>query len=337
MNYLKLIFFLFVIFGHIKSLNATLLDEIKERGFLICGVSEPRIGFADIDDQGKWKGLDVDMCKAVSAAIFGNSDKIEFVQTTNRSRFPLLYSGELDMLSRITTWTFSRDVNLGFEFPDVYFFDGQGFMVKSSLGINSAIELDGANICVIKDSVFTSNINKYFEINNIFYNPIYVELNDESFENFMSDRCDVYSDYITELGNKRITLPNSSSYLILPEVISKEPLSLVVRQGDDAWRDLVSWSFKVMIIAEELGINSQNIDNFIDTENGEIMRLLGIVGSYGDMIELNEKWAYNIIKYVGNFEEVFNRNLGPDSVLNLNRGLNNLYINGGLFYAPPFR
>ena len=337
MNYIKLIFFIFLILGHFKSLNASLLDEIKERGYLICGVSEPRIGFADIDDQGVWYGFDIDMCKAVSAAVFGDSNKVEFIQTNNRSRFPLLHGGELDMLSRITTWTFSRDVNLGFEFTDINFYDGQGFMVKDSLGVTSAKELDGANICVANDSIFTININKYFEINNIFYNPISVELNDEAFESFQSDRCDVYSDYVTELANKRITLSNPSNYIILPEIISKEPLSLVVRHDDDIWRDVVSWSFKVMVIAEELGINSKNIENFLDTENGEIMRLLGIVGSYGDMIELNEKWAYNIIKYVGNFEEVFNRNLGADSVLNLNRGLNNLYINGGLFYAPPFR
>lgn len=337
MKYLNFIFFLSIILIHFKSVNASLLDEIKERGYLICGVSEPRIGFADIDDQGDWQGFDVDMCKAISAAIFGDSNKVEFIQTSTRSRFPMLYSGELDLLSRITTWTFSRDVNLGFEFTDINFYDGQSFMVKSSLNVSSAKELDGASICVIKNTAFKINLDNFFTKNNITYTPITVDLNDEAFENFLSDRCDVYSNYLTELANIRLTLPNSSSYIILPEIISKEPLSFVVRQNDDNWRDVVSWTFKIMLIAEELNINSNNIETFNDSENGEIMRLLGLVGSYGDMIELDEKWAYNVIKLVGNYKEVYDNNLGIDTLMNLNRGLNKLYIDGGLMYAPPFR
>ena len=277
------------------------------------------------------------MCRAVAAAIFGDSNKVEFIMTTSRSRFPILAGGEVDMLSRITTWTFSRDVNLGFEFIGVNFYDGQGLMIRSSLGVLSAKDLDGVSICIISGTTSAFNIDVFFNNNNISYVPIYLEYDDEAFENFVLDRCDVYSNTVTELANKRIFLPNSTDYIILPELLSKEPLGPLVRHGDDQWRDVVSWSLKVMVIAEELNITSQNIDEYLDTDNNEILRLLGMVGSYGDMIELEEKWAYNIIKLVGNYKEVFNRNLGPETILNLSRGLNKLYTEGGLLYAPPFR
>ena len=328
---------IFVFFIKFFPLNALVLDEVKDRGYLICGVSEPRIGFADIGNNSTWIGFDIDMCRAVATAIFADPRKVEFILTTNRSRFPILAGGEVDMLSRITTWTFSRDVNLGFEFTGINFFDGQGFMIKSSLGVSSAKELDGASICIMQGATSTFNINKFFNNNNIKYIPVLVELNDEAFENFISGRCDVYSNYITELANQRISLSNSSNYIILPELISKEPLGALVRHGDDQWRDVVSWSLKVMIIAEELNITSKNIENFLLSDNNEILRLLGEVGAYGDMIELDEKWSYNIIKHVGNYGEVFNRNLGPETLLNLRRGMNNLYTEGGLLYSPPFR
>ena len=326
-----------IIFFQFLPLKASVLDEVKNRGHLICGVSEPRTGFASIDDNSNWNGFDVDMCRAVAAAIFADSSKVEFILTTSRSRFPILAGGEVDMLSRITTWTFSRDVNLGFEFVGVNFYDGQGLMIRSSLGVSSAKDLDGASICIISGTTSAYNIDMFFKKNNLTYNPIYLEYDDEAFENFKLDRCDVYSNTITELANKRIFLPNSTEYLILPELLSKEPLGPLVRHGDDQWRDVVSWSLKIMIIAEELNITTQNLDEYLGSNNNEILRILGIVGSYGDMIELEEKWAYNIIKQVGNYDEVFNRNLGPETLLNLNRGLNNLYINGGLLYAPPFR
>jgi general L-amino acid transport system substrate-binding protein len=328
---------IFIFFVFTPSIKASVLDEVKERGYLICGVSEPRIGFANIDDDKNWIGFDVDMCRAVATAIFADPSKVEFIPTTNRSRFPILAGEEVDMLSRITTWTFSRDVNLGFEFTGINFYDGQGFMVKSSLEVSSAKELDGASVCIILGETSSFNIDVFFNKNEIKYTPVPLELDDEAFENFISGRCDVYSDYITELANKRISLPNSSDFKILPEIISKEPLGPLVRQGDDQWRDVVSWSLKVMIIAEELNITSKNIDNHLESNNNEILRLLGIVGAYGDMIELNEKWAYNIIKQVGNYKEVFNRHLGSKTLLNLDRGLNKLYTEGGLLFAPPFR
>ena len=337
MYFLRYFLFFSVFFIQIFPLQAFVLDEVKNRGHLICGVSEPRTGFASIDDNSNWEGFDVDMCRAVAAAIFGDSNKVEFIMTTSRSRFPILAGGEVDMLSRITTWTFSRDVNLGFEFIGVNFYDGQGLMIRSSLGVLSAKDLDGVSICIISGTTSAFNIDVFFNNNNISYVPIYLEYDDEAFESFVLDRCDVYSNTVTELANKRIFLPNSTDYIILPELLSKEPLGPLVRHGDDQWRDVVSWSLKVMVIAEELNITSQNIDEYLDTDNNEILRLLGMVGSYGDMIELEEKWAYNIIKLVGNYKEVFNRNLGPETILNLSRGLNKLYTEGGLLYAPPFR
>ena len=337
MYFLRYFLFFSVFFIQIFPLQAFVLDEVKNRGHLICGVSEPRTGFASIDDNSNWEGFDVDMCRAVAAAIFGDSNKVEFIMTTSRSRFPILAGGEVDMLSRITTWTFSRDVNLGFEFIGVNFYDGQGLMIRSSLGVLSAKDLDGVSICIISGTTSAFNIDVFFNNNNISYVPIYLEYDDEAFESFVLDRCDVYSNTVTELANKRIFLPNSTDYIILPELLSKEPLGPLVRHGDDQWRDVVSWSLKVMVIAEELNITSQNIDEYLGTDNNEILRLLGMVGSYGDMIELEEKWAYNIIKLVGNYKEVFNRNLGPETILNLSRGLNKLYTEGGLLYAPPFR
>ena len=337
MCFLKFLLTFFVILFHFSTINAFVLDEVKDRGYLKCGVSVPYAGFAKVDLKGNWSGFDVDLCRAVAAAIFSDPDKVEYITTTNRSRFPILAGGEVDLLSRVTTWTFSRDVNLGFEFTGINFFDGQGFMVKSSLGLISAEELDGANICIITGTSFQFNIDMFFKKNNINYTPVLVEFNDEAFENYLSDRCDVYSDYVTELANKRITLPDSDKHIILPELISKEPLGALVRHGDDQWRDVVSWSLKVMIIAEELNINSKNVDDFKESENKEILRLLGLLGPYGTMIELDDLWAYQIIKHVGNYEESFNRNLGSESLLKLNRGFNRLYNKGGLLYAPPFR
>jgi len=337
MYFLKFLFIFFVILFNFYPINAFVLDEVKDRGYLKCGISEPFVGFANLDTKGNWSGFDVDVCRAIASAIFSNPDKVEYITTTNRSRFPILAGGEVDLLSRVTTWTFSRDVNLGFEFTGINFFDGQGFMVKSSLGVVSAQELDKASICIIQGSTFQFNIDNFFNQNNISYSPVIVEFNDEAFENFLADRCDVYSDYITELTKKRITLPDSDKYTLLPDLISKEPLGPLVRHGDDQWRDLVSWTLKVMIIAEELNISSKNVDDFKDTENKEILRLLGILGPYGTMIELDALWAYHIIKHVGNYEESFNRNLGSESLLKLERGFNRLYNEGGLLYAPPFR
>ena len=228
MYFLRILLIFLVILFHFFPINAFVLDEVKERGYLKCGISESFAGFATVDTKGKWSGFDVDVCRAVASAIFSDPDKVEYITTTNRSRFPSLAGGDIDLLSRVTTWTFSRDVNLGFEFTGINFFDGQGFMVKSSLGIISAKDLDGASVCIITGTSFQFNIDMFFKKNNINYTPVVVEFNDEAFENFLSDRCDVYSDYITELANKRITLPDSDKYLILPDIISKEPLGPLV-------------------------------------------------------------------------------------------------------------
>jgi len=337
MHYLKRLFIFFIFYIFTLPVIAFTLDEVKSRGSLNCGISETRVGFADITSDNVWIGFDVDMCRAVAAAIFSDSSLVNFIPTTSRSRFPILAAGEIDLLSRMTTWTFSRDVNLGFEFAGINFYDGQGFMYKSSLEIKAPKDLNGASICTIAGTQMAFNIHNYFEKHKLTYQSIPVEFDDEAFESFNSERCDIYSNYISELANKRISLHKPSNYSIYPEIISKEPLGPLVRHGDDQWRDVVSWSLKVMIIAEELNITSKNIDEFFDSDNNEILRLLGVVGSYGDMIELDEKWAYNIIKQVGNYREVFTKNLGPETRLNLNRGLNKLYIDGGLLYAPPFR
>ena len=337
MHYLKRFLILITILIFSLPILASTLDDVKNRGSLNCGVSEPRAGFADINSDNIWIGFDVDLCRSIAAAIFSNSNQVNFIPTTYRSRFPILASGEIDLLSRMTTWTFSRDVNLGFEFVGINFYDGQGMMYQSSLQIQGVEDLEGASICIIEGTQMAFNIHDFFKKNNLTYKPIPVEFDDEAFESFNSDRCDIYSNYITDLANKRISFQKPSNYSIYPETISKEPLGPLVRHGDDQWRDVVSWSLKVMIIAEELNITSNNIDDYLDSDNNEILRLLGIVGAYGDMIELDEKWAYNIIKQVGNYGEVFNRNLGTETFLNLNRGLNKLYINGGLLYAPPFR
>ena len=337
MHYLKRFFILIIFLIFSLPIIAFTLDDVKSRGSLNCGISETRAGFVDINSDNIWIGFDVDMCRAVAAAIFSDSNQVNFIPTTNRSRFPILASGEIDLLSRMTTWTFSRDVNLGFEFVGINFYDGQGFMYKTSLKIQVPEDLEGATICIIEGTQMAFNIHNFFKKNNLTYNPIPVEFDDEALESFNSERCDIYSNYITELANKRISFRKPSDYSIYPEIISKEPLGPLVRHGDDQWRDVVSWSLKVMIIAEELKITSKNIDDYLDSDNNEILRLLGIVGAYGDMIELDEKWAYNIIKQVGNYGEVFDKNLGNETKLNLNRGLNRLYINGGLLYAPPFR
>ena len=319
------------------SIKASTLDEVKDRGYLSCGVSEGFIGFASINDQGKWIGFDVDICRAVAAAVFGDSNKVEFITTTSRSRFPILASGEIDLLARNTTWTFSRDTNLSFEFVGINFYDGQGFMVFKSLNLNSVKELEGATICIESGSAKEFNLNYYFNNNNINFKPLLVEIDDDAIENYLAGRCDVYTNFITELAVLRTKIPSPSKHIILPEIISKEPLGPVVRHGDNEWSDIVRWSLNVLIVAEELGLNSNNVDDYLDSNHREILRLLGVEGNFGDMLELDYKWAYNIIKQVGDYGTVFDNNIGRNSVLGLNRGLNALWKDGGILYSPPFK
>ena len=313
------------------------MDEIKNRGYLSCGVSENQIGFSTINDEGKWIGFDVDICRAVASAIFNDPEKVEFIVTTSSSRFPKLAGGEIDILSRTTTWTYSRDTNLGFDYSGISFFDGQTFMVRKSLDIKNINDLQDSTICLVSGSAKEFNTIEYFKKNNIRFNILNVEIDQDALENYLADRCDAYTNFYSELSILRVKIPNSSKHMILTDLISKEPLGPLVRHGDNEWNDIVRWTLNVLIIAEEYNIDSINIDTFLETDNAEIKRILGIIGNYGDMLELDNSWSYNIIKNVGNYKTIFDTNLGQNTALKMSRGLNDLWKEGGILYSPPFR
>lgn len=318
--------------------SAGTLDDIKARGELICGVTTGLAGFASPDDKGEWAGFDVDVCRAVATAVFGDPKKVKFVPTTGKSRFPALQSGEVDMLARNTTWTFDRDVKLGFEFTGINFYDGQGFMVRKDLGVKSAYELDGASVCVTTGSTTELNLGDFFRANNMSYTPVVYEKADEIRTAYDANRCDVYTTDRSGLAAQRSELSNPDDHVVLPEVISKEPLGPLVQHGDHQWGDVVRWALNVMIIAEELGITSQNVDDMrANSKNPEIRRLLGVEGEYGPRLGLANDWAYNVIKAVGNYAESYERNVGPNTPIGLERGVNALWTDGGILYAPPFR
>jgi general L-amino acid transport system substrate-binding protein len=313
------------------------LDDVKAKGHLDCGINTGLIGFAAPDDKGEWTGFDVDMCRAVAVAIFGDKSKVKFTPTTGKSRFPTLASGEIDLLSRNTTWTFSRDVQLGFEFVGVSYYDGQGFMVRKDLGVKSAKDLNGASVCIQTGTTTELNLSDYFKTHGMTFEPIALETNAEARPSYEQGRCDVYTTDASGLAATRAQLEDPSAHIILPEIISKEPLGPLVHHGDQQWGDLVRWSLNVMIIAEELGVTSANVDEMKNSTNPEVQRLLGVSGEYGEMLGLSKDWAYNIIKAVGNYGESFDRHLGPKTTIGLERGLNALWNNGGILYAPPFR
>ncbi len=318
--------------------SAGTLDDVKARGELICGVTTGLAGFAAPDDKGEWAGFDVDVCRAVATGVFGDPKKVKFVPTTGKSRFPALQSGEVDMLARNTTWTFDRDVKLGFEFTGINFYDGQGFMVRKDLGVKSAYELDGASVCVTTGSTTELNLGDFFRANNMSYTPVVYEKADEIRTAYDANRCDVYTTDRSGLAAQRSELSNPDDHVVLPEVISKEPLGPLVQHGDHQWGDVVRWSLNVMIIAEELGVTSQNVDDMrASSKNPEIRRLLGVEGEYGPRLGLANDWAYNIIKTVGNYAESYERNVGPNTPIGLERGVNALWTDGGILYAPPFR
>jgi general L-amino acid transport system substrate-binding protein len=320
-----------------SSAVAGTFDDVKKKGYLDCGVSTGVVGFASPDDKGEWTGFDIDMCRAVAAAVFGDKTKVKFTPTTGKSRFPTLASGEVDMLARNTTWTFSRDVQLGFEFAGVNYYDGQGFMVRRDLGVKSAKELDGASVCIQTGTTTELNLADYFKANGMTFEPIAIETNAEARPAYEQGRCDVYTTDASGLASTRAQMEDPKAHMILPEIISKEPLGPLVRHGDHQWGDVVRWSLNVMIIAEELGVTSANVDEMKNSENPEVQRLLGVSGEYGEMLSLSKDWAYNIIKAVGNYGESFDRNIGPDTPIGLERGLNALWTQGGILYAPPFR
>ncbi len=314
------------------------LDAIKARGQIICGVTTGVTGFSSADSQGKWTGLEVDVCRAVAAALFGNSEKVKYVPTTAQQRFTALQSKEIDLLSRTTTWTLTRDTALGFDFTGVTYYDGQGFMVPKKLGVKSAKELNGATVCVQPGTTTELNLADYFRANKMTFKPVVIENVEEIRQAFFSGRCDVYTTDASGLYSTRAAnAPKPDDYLILPEIISKEPLGPVVRHGDNQWADIVRWTLYAMVEAEEYGITSKNVDEMLKSDNPNIKRILGVTPGMGKELGVDEKWVYNIIKQVGNYGEAFERNIGMQTPLKIERGFNALWTKGGLQYAPPIR
>lgn len=317
---------------------AATLDDVKARGKLNCGVTTGLVGFAAPDASGNWDGFDVGVCRAVAAAVLGDPMAVEFVPTTGKTRFTALASGEIDMLARNTTWTFSRDVDLKFEFVGINYYDGQGFMVPKALGVSSAKELDGATVCIQTGTTTELNLADFFRANNISYEPVPIETNAEAQPLYLEGACDVYTTDASGLAATRAAFENPSEHVVLPEIISKEPLGPLVRHGDNEWGDVVRWSLNALIAAEELGITSANIDELAQgTNNPEVNRILGTEGSLGEMLGLDKDWAMRAIKAGGNYGELFERNIGENTPIGLARGLNAQWTEGGLLYSPPFR
>ncbi|MEL6608610.1 MAG: amino acid ABC transporter substrate-binding protein [Pseudomonadota bacterium] len=318
--------------------SAATLDDVQARGTLNCGVTTGVPGFAEPDANGVWQGFDVGVCRAVAAAVLGDSTAVEFVPTTGKTRFTALAAGEIDMLARNTTWTFSRDVDLKFEFTGVNYYDGQGFMVPAELGVSSAKDLDGATVCIQTGTTTELNLADFFRSNNISYEPVPIETGSEAVQLFLAGSCDVYTTDASALAAQRANFPDPSAYVVLPEIVSKEPLGPLVRHGDNEWGDIVRWTLNALITAEELGVTSDNIEELsAGTDNPEINRLLGSEGTLGEMLGLDAEWAKRAIMAGGNYGEVFATNIGEDTNIGLARGLNAQWTDGGLIYSPPFR
>ena len=328
---------LLTLLGSSVAVAGPTLDAVKQRGYLKCGVSQGLAGFSTPNQQGEWTGLDVDYCRALAAAVFGDAGKVRFTPLSAKERFTALQSGEVDILSRNTTWTASRDTELGFDFVGVSFYDGQGFMVRKDLGVKSARELDGATICANAGTTTELNIADYFRTHGMKYRPVVFEKSDETVAAYDAGRCDVYTTDRSGLYAQRVKLKNPDAHVILPEVISKEPLGPLVRQGDPQWFDIAKWTLYVLIGAEELGLTSANVEQQRkSSQNPEVRRLLGAEGSFGQALGLPADWALQVVRQVGNYGEIFERNLGGPP-LNIERGQNALWTQGGLMYAPPFR
>ncbi len=313
------------------------LDAVKKKGFIQAGVNGGVFGFGMPDEKGVWKGLDVDTAKAVAAAIFGDASKVKYTPLTAQQRFTALQSGEIDVLTRNATRTLSRETQLGLNFVTVNYYDGQGFMVPKKLGVKSAKELSGATVCVLPGTTTEQNAADFFRSNNMDWKPVVIESTSELAKTFFAGRCDVLTSDASQLAGTRAISPNPGDYAILPEIISKEPLAPAVRHGDDQFRDIVDFSVQAMIAAEELGITSQNVDEMLKSKDPMVQRFLGVIEGNGAALGLDEKWAYNIVKQVGNYGEVFERNVGVNTTLGIERGLNALWTNGGLMYSVPFK
>jgi len=320
-----------------QSASAQTLKNVKDRGILHCGSNGTLAGFGLPDAQGGWTGLDVDFCRAVAAAIFDDPAKVKFVALTAKDRFTALQSGEVDVLARNTTWTSSRDTSLGLNFTGVNYYDGQGFMVRKALKVNSALELNGASVCVQQGTTTELNLADYFRANKMQLKSVTFATASEAVKAYDAGRCDAYTTDASGLYGERLRLANANDSIILPEIISKEPLGPVVRHGDDQWFDIVKWVHFAMLDAEELNVTSKTISDALKSDNPEIKRLVGTEGNYGEQLGLTKDWAVRIVKNVGNYGEVFERNVGQGSPLKISRGLNALWSRGGLQYAPPIR
>ncbi len=314
------------------------LDDVKARGMLNCGSNIGLVGFGAPDANGNYQGFDASLCKAVAAAVLGDQSKVKFVPTTGETRFTALASGEVDLLVRNSTWTFSRDTDLKFDFVAVNYYDGQGFMVKKSLKVSSAKELDGATICIQTGTTTELNLADFFKANNIKYTPVNVADDSEAERQFLAGACDAYTTDASGLASTRATLPSPDDYMILPEIISKEPLGPVVRHGDNNWGDIVRWTYYALVEAEEKGITKANIEEVAKSSTDpEVRRILGIEGDMGKMLGLDNEWAKRAIAANGNYGEIFEANIGASTPIKLARGLNALWTQGGLQYSPPFR
>ena len=317
--------------------SASTLEVVKKRGVLACGITQGLPGFASLDDSGRWQGFEVDFCRALAVAIFDDTDAVRFVPTSAKERFTALQSGEVDLLSRHTTWTFTRDVALGFDFVAISYYDGQGLMVRRDIGVGSALALSGATICANTGTTTELNVADYFRSHQMKYQIVSFEKSDEVARAYDAGRCDVYTEDMSALFALRHKLARPADHRILPEVLSKEPLGPLVRQGDSAWADVVRWSLFAMILGEELGVTSANVGAMKDSRNPEIRRLLGVEGKAGQKLALDGRWAARILQRIGNYGESYRRNVGAGSPLAIPRGLNALWRDGGLLYAPPLR
>jgi general L-amino acid transport system substrate-binding protein len=317
--------------------SAGTLEDVKAKGFIQCGVSTGLAGFAAPNDAGKWEGFDVDFCRAMAAAVLGDKMKVKFTPTTGKTRFTALASGEVDVLARNTTWTFSRDTDLGFEFVGVNYYDGQGFMVRKKLGIKSATELDGASVCIQTGTTTELNLADYFRSNKMSFSPVVVEDAAEARQNYDKGACDVYTTDRSGLAAQRSVLSEPDAHMVLPEIISKEPLGPLVRHGDNKWGDIARWTLNALITAEELGVTGGSVDGMMGSKNPEVKRLLGSEGDLGGMIGLDKGWAARAIKAGGNYSEIYERNIGPKTPIALARGVNALWNQGGILYSAPFR
>jgi general L-amino acid transport system substrate-binding protein len=316
---------------------AQTLKSVTDRGMLSCGVSQGLPGFSSPDDKGNWTGLDVDVCRAIAAAVFNDPSKVKFVPLSAKDRFTALQSGEIDVLSRNSTWTLSRDSALGLNYTGVTYYDGQGFMVRKALKVNSALELNSASICVQTGTTNEQNVGDYFKANNMKYGLIAFATADEAVKSYELGRCDVFTSDVSQLYAMRLKFAAPNDHTVLPEVISKEPLGPLVRQGDDQWFDIVKWTLFAMINAEELGVTQKSVDEMAKSSKPDLRRMLGTEGNLGETLGLSKDWVVRIVKAVGNYGEAFDRNVGAGSRLGIARGLNKLWNQGGIQYAPPIR